>query len=171
MDVRPGSLVPCVSDTYPVILVQHSTELEAMLETGTKAEIEAISGPRTSEAGVSAGARALAQYIHDKILNVLNGIRGAESGQVKSQYSDDMVDFEEPTDVEFPMVSHSYSPSTFSQSTETELETPEDAPCLISYQPCHGSWSLVKDEPLDVIDLDFENDFSQAQAIEENTHM
>lgn len=123
-----------------------------MLETRTKAEIEIISGPRGPQTGAGSsapkGAHALAQYVHGKILSALNVIRD----QTESEDSSDMVDFDESTNLEFPEASHSWSlPSV---STEPELETPET-----SQQYELGSCPRIKQEPLDVIDLDFEGDF------------
>lgn len=131
-----------------------------MLETGTKAEIEVISspGPRTSGAGVSAGAHALARYVHDKICGVLSKLRSDNVAPVKREDSDSMSEFDGPNDGE-PTITTLWSPASSSSRFKYGLPTVtlEDIPNSTSRQ--HDCWPVVKEEPLDIIDLDFEDNF------------
>ncbi|KAG9077407.1 hypothetical protein FS749_010717 [Ceratobasidium sp. UAMH 11750] len=59
---------------------EFTSQLEQMLDTGLKAEIEVVSATRASGPHTLGGSRALDQYLHDKLAAVL--------GRVKEEHKD-----------------------------------------------------------------------------------
>ncbi|KAG8701728.1 hypothetical protein FRC09_005166 [Ceratobasidium sp. 395] len=59
------------------------TQLEKMLDTGLKAEIEVVSATRASGPHALGGSRALDQYLHDKLAAVLGRIKKESQDIVK----------------------------------------------------------------------------------------
>ncbi|CAE6427164.1 unnamed protein product [Rhizoctonia solani] len=87
-DVRKAENMIC-SETLPV---EWAEELEEMLETGTKAEIEVISGR-------GEGARALVEYVHGKVSEALALDNGDGMIELSDPEDMDVVIKEEPQDL------------------------------------------------------------------------
>ncbi|KAG8748127.1 endodeoxyribonuclease [Ceratobasidium sp. 414] len=62
-------------------------QLEQMLDTGLKAEIEVVSATRASDPHTLGGSRALDQYVHDKLATVLERVKGGHEDIIKLEAS------------------------------------------------------------------------------------
>ncbi|KAG9126545.1 endodeoxyribonuclease [Ceratobasidium sp. 392] len=103
----------------PDLPEEFTTQLEKMLDTGLKAEIEVVSATRTSGPHALGGARVLDQYLHDKIATVLNRVK---------EEPEDIVKFEASSPRLSGAVSPKHEPQEFPLgSQQSRTETSEDA--------------------------------------------
>ncbi|KAG8783582.1 endodeoxyribonuclease [Ceratobasidium sp. 428] len=123
----------------PDLPEEFATQLEKMLDTGLKAEIEVVSATRASGPHASGGSRALDQYLHDKLAAVL--------GRVKEE-SQDIIKLESLSPC---------SSSPASPGASPKLEPQEFSP--LGSQQSHSSLEHDGEGPLDTEYLDFDDDF------------
>ncbi|KAG9103794.1 hypothetical protein FRC06_007913 [Ceratobasidium sp. 370] len=71
----------------PNLPEEFTFQLEQMLDTGLKAEIEVVSATRASGPHALGGSRALGQYLHDKLVAVLGRVKENHEDVVKLEAS------------------------------------------------------------------------------------